>query len=57
MCHRLNNPDKGAVTHAVVHRALGEYLSSLIELENEAEREKLWKDIFEAYDLEHSSRV
>lgn len=55
ICLRLNNPEKGAVTHAVVHRALGEYLSSLVELENESEREKLWKEIFEAYDLEHLS--
>lgn len=51
MCHRLNNSDKGAVTHAVVHRALWEYLSYLVELENEVEREKLWKEIFEAYAL------
>lgn len=51
MCHRLNNPEKGAVTHALVHRALWEYLSSLPELENEAEREKLWQEMFEAYDL------
>jgi len=48
---RLNNPEKGAVTHAVVHRALWEYLSTLCELENEAEREKLWREIFEMYDL------
>ena len=53
--YRLNNPDKGAVTHAVVHRALWEYLSILVELENEAEREKLWKEIFEAYDSRHLS--
>lgn len=51
MYHRLNNPEKGAVTHAVVHKALWEYLSSLVELEKEAEREKLWKEIFEAYGL------
>lgn len=51
--HRLNNPEKGSVTHAVVHRALWEYLSSLIELENEAEREKSWKEIFEAYGFRH----
>ncbi|KAF9647619.1 hypothetical protein BDM02DRAFT_3245662, partial [Thelephora ganbajun] len=44
----LNNPEKDAVTHAVVHRALWEYLSSLIELENDVEREKLWRKMFEA---------
>lgn len=53
----MNNPEKGAVTHAVVHRALWEYLSNLGELENEVEREKLWREIFEAYDLRHLSRT
>ena len=48
---RLNNPEKGAVTHAVVHRALWEYLLALGELESETEREKLWREIFEAYGL------
>ena len=57
MCRRLNNSEKGAVTHAVVHRALWEYLSNLLELGNEAEREKLWKEIFEAYALQHFSRT
>lgn len=51
MWHRLNNPEKGAVTHAVVHRALWEYLSSLVGVANGAEREKLWNEIFEAYDF------
>ncbi|KAG6848615.1 hypothetical protein H0H93_015495 [Arthromyces matolae] len=42
-----NNPDKGAVTHAVVHRALWEYLYALCDLPDEAEREKLRHEIFE----------
>jgi len=44
----LNNPDKGSVTHAVVHRALWEYLEALCELEDEVKREILWREIFEA---------
>ena len=50
MRHRLNNPEKGAITHAVVHRALWEYLSILGEFESEVERDRLWREIFEAYD-------
>ncbi|PFH47695.1 hypothetical protein AMATHDRAFT_6504 [Amanita thiersii Skay4041] len=43
----FNNPDKGAVTHAIVHRALWEYISSVLDLPNEAERERLYREIFE----------
>jgi pumilio family protein 6 len=43
----FNNSDKGAITHAIVHRALLEYLSAVNETEDESEREKLRKEIFE----------
>lgn len=39
------------MTHAIVHRALWEYLEVLRELENETEREILWREIFQAYGL------
>ncbi|KDQ55462.1 hypothetical protein JAAARDRAFT_71318 [Jaapia argillacea MUCL 33604] len=42
-----NNSDKGAVTHAIVHHALWEYLREVEELEDEAEREKLRREMFE----------
>ncbi|KAJ8076907.1 Pumilio y domain member 6 [Marasmius tenuissimus] len=44
----FNNPDKGAVTHAIVHRALWEYLASVNDSPDENEREKLRKEIFES---------
>ncbi|KAF6752057.1 armadillo-type protein [Ephemerocybe angulata] len=43
----FNNPDKGAITHAIVHRALWEYLAALLDLPDEAEQEKLRREIFE----------
>ncbi|KAG5635330.1 hypothetical protein H0H81_011704 [Sphagnurus paluster] len=43
----FNNSDKGAVTHAVVHRALWEYVSALNDVVEEAERDKLRREIFE----------
>ncbi|KAI0746468.1 ARM repeat-containing protein [Daedaleopsis nitida] len=42
-----NNPDKGAVAHAIVHRALWEYLAAVAELQDEAEAEKLRRGLFE----------
>ena len=45
----FNNSDKGAVSHAIVHRVLWEYLSAVNENEDEAEREKLRRDMFETY--------
>lgn len=45
----LNNPDKGAITHAIVHRALWEYLSAVSDTEDESEREKLRREIFERW--------
>lgn len=43
----FNNSDKGAVAHAIVHRALWEYLDAINGLEDAAEREKLRREIFE----------
>lgn len=48
---RFNNPDKGAITHSIVHRALWEYLIVLNDasasVSDEAEREKMRREIFE----------
>ncbi|KAI0056139.1 ARM repeat-containing protein [Artomyces pyxidatus] len=44
----FNNPDKGSVRHAIVHRALLEYLMEVNETEDEAEREKLRREILES---------
>ncbi|KAG1830439.1 armadillo-type protein [Suillus variegatus] len=44
----FNNSDKGAITHAIVHRALLEYLAAINDTEDESEREKLRKEIFES---------
>ncbi|KAI0785215.1 ARM repeat-containing protein [Abortiporus biennis] len=43
----FNNPDKGAVSHAIVHRILWEYLCTINDIEDEAEREKLRREMFE----------
>lgn len=43
---RFNNSDKGSVRHAIVHRALWEYLSELANFDD-SEREKLFYEIFE----------
>ncbi|KAJ6475719.1 armadillo-type protein [Mycena vitilis] len=43
----FNNSDKGAVTHAVVHRALWEYIVAVNDSPDEAEREKQLREIFE----------
>lgn len=44
---RFNNSDKGAVSHAIVHRALWEYITAVNDLEDETEREKQRREIFE----------
>ncbi|EJD08526.1 ARM repeat-containing protein [Fomitiporia mediterranea MF3/22] len=44
----MNNPDKGAISHAIFHRALLEYLLQVNELDDEALQEKLRREIFEA---------
>jgi pumilio homology domain family member 6 len=46
---RFNNPDKGAVTHAIVHRALWEYLLAVNDTSDEVEREKLRREMFERF--------
>ncbi|KAJ7148678.1 armadillo-type protein [Mycena crocata] len=43
----FNNSDKGAVTHAVVHRALWEYIVAVTGSADEAEGEKQLREIFE----------
>jgi hypothetical protein len=46
---RFNNSDKGAVSHAIVHRVLWEYLVAINDIDDESEREKLRRDMFETY--------
>ncbi|KAJ7025570.1 armadillo-type protein [Mycena alexandri] len=43
----FNNSDKGAVTHAVVHRALWEYIVAVNSSSDEADAEKQLREIFE----------
>ncbi|TFY80642.1 hypothetical protein EWM64_g3375 [Hericium alpestre] len=43
----FNNPDKGSIRHAIVHRALWEYITEVNATEDEAEREKLHREMFE----------
>ncbi|KAJ6617539.1 puf family RNA-binding protein [Mycena sp. CBHHK59/15] len=43
----FNNSDKGAVRHAVVHRALWEYISAVNDIPDETEREKQRREIYE----------
>ena len=45
----FNNSDKGAVSHAIVHRILWEYLSVVNESDDEAEKEKQRREMFETY--------
>jgi pumilio homology domain family member 6 len=45
----FNNPDKGAITHAIVHRALWEYLMAVSDTADEVEQEKLRREIYERY--------
>ncbi|TFK32301.1 armadillo-type protein [Crucibulum laeve] len=44
----FNNSDKGAVTHAIVHRALWEYMIAVNTLTDAAEQEKLRRELFES---------
>ena len=59
---RFNNPDKGAITHAIVHRALWELLTAVDSIEEESEKDKLRREIFERSIIElicvvqHSNR-
>ncbi|TDL19020.1 ARM repeat-containing protein [Rickenella mellea] len=43
----FNNPDKGAISHAIVHRALWEYLTEVNHVDDETEREKMKRETFE----------
>jgi hypothetical protein len=45
---RFNNPDKGAVGHTIVHKALWEYLQE-IKTEGDADAEKKRREVFERY--------
>ena len=51
--YRFNNPDKGSITHSIVHRALWEYLTVLndasVSVSDESEREKMRREIFERF--------
>lgn len=44
----FNNPDKGAVGHQIVHRALWEYLQE-INTEDEASADKKRQELFERF--------
>jgi hypothetical protein len=46
---RFNNPDKGAISHGIVHRALWEYLQVINEISDVAEQDKKRHEIFERY--------
>lgn len=48
---RFNNSEKGATSHAIVHRALWEYLTEVNGLDDETEREKLRRETFEGSDF------
>ncbi|KIY70047.1 ARM repeat-containing protein [Cylindrobasidium torrendii FP15055 ss-10] len=43
----FNNSDKGAVTHAIVHRALWEYITAVNAIPEDDHREKAFREIFE----------
>lgn len=45
---RFNNSDKGSVRHAIVHKALWEYLSEVAH-SDDSERQKLFCEMFERY--------
>ncbi|KAI0045954.1 ARM repeat-containing protein [Auriscalpium vulgare] len=44
----FNNPDKGSVRHAIVHKALLEYLTAVNETEGEAEQQRLRLEMLES---------
>ncbi|KZO94578.1 ARM repeat-containing protein [Calocera viscosa TUFC12733] len=43
----FNNPDKGAASFLIVHKATWEYLSELTQLPDEAEQDRLRRELFE----------
>ncbi|KAL9709456.1 Pumilio y domain member 6 [Leucoagaricus gongylophorus] len=44
----FNHPEKGAVTHAIVHRVLWEYLVAINTLSDPSDQEKLRREVFES---------
>ncbi|KAH9003348.1 ARM repeat-containing protein [Lactarius hatsudake] len=44
----FNNPEKGPIRHAIVHRALREYLTEIAQISNDGEREKMYSGIYES---------
>ncbi|KAH9975311.1 armadillo-type protein [Lactifluus volemus] len=44
----FNNSDKGPLRHAIVHRALWEYLSEIVRTTDDGEREKTYREIFDS---------
>jgi pumilio family protein 6 len=44
---RFNHSDKGPLRHAIVHRALWEYLCEIAQTSDDGEREKMYYEIFE----------
>ncbi|KAH9171410.1 ARM repeat-containing protein [Lactarius sanguifluus] len=44
----FNNPEKGPIRHAIVHRALREYLTEIARISNDGEREKMYSGIYES---------
>ncbi|KAI9438552.1 ARM repeat-containing protein [Lactarius indigo] len=44
----FNNPEKGPIRHAIVHRALREYLTEIARISDDGEREKMYNGIFES---------
>ncbi|KAH8987788.1 ARM repeat-containing protein [Lactarius akahatsu] len=44
----FNNPEKGPIRHAIVHRALREYLTEIARITNDGEREKMYSGIYES---------
>ncbi|KAI0300132.1 ARM repeat-containing protein [Multifurca ochricompacta] len=44
----FNNSEKGPIRHAIVHRALWEYLSEITRISDDGEREKMHHEVFES---------
>jgi hypothetical protein len=49
MMIRFNNLDKGTIAHTIVHRALWKYYSIIGDTQDEAEKERLQREIFNGY--------
>ncbi|KAH9061148.1 ARM repeat-containing protein [Lactarius vividus] len=44
----FNNPEKGPIRHAIVHRALREYLTEIARISSDDERKKMYSGIYES---------